>query len=378
MSTEELVKMAGQMPMPSENLIQWSQKVQKEKKEKKEKLKQKQQQLQQQQQQQQMMMQEQPQMLYPMDMYPQEQIQMQYDPMSGMMIPVMQQYGYAMSPMQPLQQIPSNPVPGQQPQMSSSSPNSSSSPAPPPKKTKPKEEKPLVETPNMPSLYPTMPILEETGILIRDLPEEYRDSEAFNRLVANLGQFTGCSILEDDGHFFGIANFVDGAHASRAVSTLATTYHLEAGLSKMASDFIQKQGPARRRTLFVGGLADDVTEDDFEKFFEEYGSVESWGIKRDRETGLSKGMGFVCFKDIKGAENCKKNSGKKELKGTRPFFSYFKGPMPNPSQFSRKKDKEEGDEDLKMPTPESLDSKFVPHVEYDENGNIIYGNPQNQ
>jgi RNA recognition motif-containing protein len=272
--------------------------------------------------------------------------------MSAIPVPVMQQYGYGIQ---------------------KQAPNS-----PPKNKAQPKVEKPLIETPNMPSLYPSMSIIEETGILIKNLPEEYRDSESFNRLIANLGQFTGCSILEDDGSFFGIANFADGANAQRAISTLASAYHLEAGLSKMASDFIQKQGPARRRTLFVGGIGTALDEEDFETFFQEFGEIESCGIKRDKETGISKGMGFVCFKDIKSAEACRNASGKRELKGTRPFFTYFRGPMPNPSQYSHRKADEASasshagdDDDLKMPTPESLDSKFIPHVEYDENGNPI-------
>ena len=372
LSTQELVKIAGQMPLPSENLIKMNKKIEQEKKEKKEKIKQIHAQ-QHQQQQQQMIIQEQPQMMYSMDMYQQDQMQPQYDPMSPMQYSLMQQqqYGYQspMSPMQ-LQQLPPN-LTSTIPSHSNTNQSIQQEQI---KKTKPKEEKPLIETPNMPSLYPSMPLIEETGILIRDLPEEYRDSEAFNRLVANLGQFTGCSILEDDGHVFGIANFVDGAIAQRAISTLASTYRLEAGLSRMASDFIQKQGPARRRTLFVGGLGVDVNEADFEEFFEQFGQIESWGIKRDRETGISKGMGFVCFKDINSAEACKKFSGKRELKGSRPFFSYFKGPMPNPSQYSRKKESESGDSDLKMPTPESLNSKFVPNVEYDESGNIVFPN----
>ena len=353
LSTEELVKIAGQMPLPSENLIKMTQQIEHDKKEKKEKIKQ--------------LHLHQLQQMNSMEMYNQEQHQ--FDQMSPMQYSMMQQpYGYQSPMVQTTQQAQSN---------LTSSPNygmNGINQQEQTKKVKPKEEKPLIETPNMPSLYPSMPIIEETGILIKDLPEEYRDSEAFNRLVANLGQFTGCSILEDDGHVFGIANFVDGAIAQRAVSTLASTYHLEAGLSRMASDFIQKQGPARRRTLFVGGLGNDVNEADFEEFFEQYGPIESWGIKRDRETGISKGMGFVCFKDINSAEACKKASGKRELKGSFPFFSYFKGPMPNPSQYSRKKETDSGDGELKMPTPESLDSKFIPNVEYDENGNIIYAN----
>ncbi|EAX92773.1 hypothetical protein TVAG_361530 [Trichomonas vaginalis G3] len=234
-----------------------------------------------------------------------------------------------------------------------------SEPYPPEEKPKPQKEEP-----KMPSLYPTMPLTEETGILIRNLPKEYQDTESFNKLIAELGQFTGCSILEDGEYIFGIANFVDGSTAQTAISILSQQYHLEAGLSKMASEFIAKQGPSRRRTLFVGGLVTDVTEKDLLNFFKQFGTVESCGIKKDKDTGLSKGMGFVCFKSIKSAEKCKKSSGKLDLKGKCPFFTYFRGPAPNPSSIQEMEEinKDTNHDENKMPTPDSLDSKFIPNM----------------
>jgi RNA recognition motif-containing protein len=45
--------------------------------------------------------------------------------------------------------------------------------------------------------------------------------------------------------------------------------------------------------LYVGNLTFDVTDSDLLKLFEPFGSVESAQVIMDRETGRSKGFGFV-------------------------------------------------------------------------------------
>ena len=45
--------------------------------------------------------------------------------------------------------------------------------------------------------------------------------------------------------------------------------------------------------LYVGNLSYDATEDDIRAIFEEFGEVKSVKIIMDRDTGKSKGFGFV-------------------------------------------------------------------------------------
>jgi len=47
------------------------------------------------------------------------------------------------------------------------------------------------------------------------------------------------------------------------------------------------------KTLYVGNLPYQTTEDELKKLFEEYGEVSSTKIITDRETGRSRGFGFV-------------------------------------------------------------------------------------
>jgi len=55
------------------------------------------------------------------------------------------------------------------------------------------------------------------------------------------------------------------------------------------------------KKVFVGNLSFQTTESDITSTFEQYGAVESVSIITDRDTGRSKGFGFVLMED-EGAE----------------------------------------------------------------------------
>jgi RNA recognition motif-containing protein len=54
--------------------------------------------------------------------------------------------------------------------------------------------------------------------------------------------------------------------------------------------------------IFVGNLAFTTTEQDLRQLFEPYGSVETIRIMTDRETGRSRGFGFVEMPDSRAAQ----------------------------------------------------------------------------
>jgi RNA recognition motif-containing protein len=56
------------------------------------------------------------------------------------------------------------------------------------------------------------------------------------------------------------------------------------------------------KKLFVGNLSFQTTENDITTAFETYGPVESVSIITDRDTGRSKGFGFVVMTDADGAD----------------------------------------------------------------------------
>ena len=55
--------------------------------------------------------------------------------------------------------------------------------------------------------------------------------------------------------------------------------------------------------LYVGNLPYSTSEEDLRNLFSQYGTVESVAVITDRETGRSKGFGFVEFNDDGEARN---------------------------------------------------------------------------
>src|SRR6266567_4123363 len=55
--------------------------------------------------------------------------------------------------------------------------------------------------------------------------------------------------------------------------------------------------------IFVGNLAWTTTEQDLRQLFEPYGSVDTIRIMTDRETGRSRGFGFVEMPDSHAAQD---------------------------------------------------------------------------
>ena len=53
----------------------------------------------------------------------------------------------------------------------------------------------------------------------------------------------------------------------------------------------------QKQNLFVGSLAYATTDDSLKAFFETVGEVERARVATDRDTGRSRGFGFVTFVD---------------------------------------------------------------------------------
>ncbi len=71
------------------------------------------------------------------------------------------------------------------------------------------------------------------------------------------------------------------------------------------------------KKLFVGNLAYPVTEDELRELFAQAGTCESVSIVIDRDTGQSRGFGFVTMASNEDAERAKKQLDGTELRGRR-------------------------------------------------------------
>lgn len=69
------------------------------------------------------------------------------------------------------------------------------------------------------------------------------------------------------------------------------------------------------KKLYVGGLAYSVTEQELEALFVEIGKVTSAVVIKDRDSGQSKGFGFVEMEDDVAAQKAIKELNGKEVSG---------------------------------------------------------------
>lgn len=67
--------------------------------------------------------------------------------------------------------------------------------------------------------------------------------------------------------------------------------------------------------LFIGGLAWSTDDRSLRSKFEEFGPVKDAVVIQDRETGRSKGFGFVTFGDAESANRAISSMDNKELDG---------------------------------------------------------------
>jgi len=67
--------------------------------------------------------------------------------------------------------------------------------------------------------------------------------------------------------------------------------------------------------IYVGNLSFDATEADIEQAFSEYGDVKSVNIIKDRETGRSRGFGFVEMSDSQAGQQAIEGLNLKEIAG---------------------------------------------------------------
>lgn len=67
--------------------------------------------------------------------------------------------------------------------------------------------------------------------------------------------------------------------------------------------------------LYVGGLAYSVTDKELEELFTAQGKVLSATVIKDRDSGQSKGFGFVEMEDLKEGQNAIKELNGKDVSG---------------------------------------------------------------
>ncbi|XP_065635532.1 heterogeneous nuclear ribonucleoprotein 1 isoform X2 [Quercus suber] len=66
-------------------------------------------------------------------------------------------------------------------------------------------------------------------------------------------------------------------------------------LSRSSGSIHGSPGPGRTRKIFVGGLASTVTESDFKKYFDQFGTITDVVVMYDHNTQRPRGFGFITY-----------------------------------------------------------------------------------
>ena len=69
--------------------------------------------------------------------------------------------------------------------------------------------------------------------------------------------------------------------------------------------------------LYVGNLANELTDEDLRKIFSEYGEVTSAKVIKDNFSNLSRGFGFVEMPSNSEADAAIKALNREEIKGSK-------------------------------------------------------------
>jgi len=125
--------------------------------------------------------------------------------------------------------------------------------------------------------------------------------EGLRKYFSEFGAVEDCTILRDqDGRSRGFA-FLTFKEPS-SVNTVMTREHVLDGKAIDPKRAIPREEHLRNTRYFVGGLSHVTASDSMRAFFSSFGKVVDCTVMVDRETGRSKGFGFVTFEDASNTD----------------------------------------------------------------------------
>ncbi|KIJ91894.1 hypothetical protein K443DRAFT_114391, partial [Laccaria amethystina LaAM-08-1] len=120
--------------------------------------------------------------------------------------------------------------------------------------------------------------------------------DALREYFSQFGKVDACTIMRDAAgrsRCFAFLTFDEPA----SVNAVMVREHFLDGKIIDPKRAIPRQEHQRATKLFIGGLAGSVTSESMREFFSQFGKVIDSTVMLDRETGRSKGFGFVSFED---------------------------------------------------------------------------------
>ncbi|RPD70353.1 RNA-binding domain-containing protein [Lentinus tigrinus ALCF2SS1-7] len=121
--------------------------------------------------------------------------------------------------------------------------------------------------------------------------------ESLKKYFSQFGKVEACTIMRDAAgrsRCFAFLTFEDPA----SVNAVMVREHFLDGKIIDPKRAIPRQEHQRATKLFIGGLPGSVTSESMREFFSQFGKVVDATVMLDRETGRSKGFGFVSFENV--------------------------------------------------------------------------------
>ncbi|KAH7118736.1 RNA-binding protein [Dendryphion nanum] len=109
------------------------------------------------------------------------------------------------------------------------------------------------------------------------------------------GEVSECTVMRDSttgrSRGFGFLTFKD----PKCVNTVMVKEHYLDGKIIDPKRAIPREEQERTSKIFVGGVSQEATEEDFKNFFKQFGRVVDATLMMDKDTGRPRGFGFVTF-----------------------------------------------------------------------------------
>ncbi|CAM0141192.1 unnamed protein product [Umbelopsis sp. WA50703] len=127
--------------------------------------------------------------------------------------------------------------------------------------------------------------------------------ERLRDYFSKFGEVLDCVVMRDaatgKSRGFAFLTFAD----SRVVDDVASRTHQLDGKNIDPKRAIPRDEQDKTEKIFVGGIHQDVDEEEFRDYFGQFGKVIDVTLMTDRATGRPRGFGFVTFESSQGVDN---------------------------------------------------------------------------
>ncbi|CEJ88469.1 Putative RNA recognition protein, RNP-1 [[Torrubiella] hemipterigena] len=128
--------------------------------------------------------------------------------------------------------------------------------------------------------------------------------QSLREYFENFGEVVECTVMRDGAtgrsRGFGFLTFKD----AKTVNIVMVKEHFLDGKIIDPKRAIPRDEQEKTSKIFVGGVSQDTTDQEFREFFAQFGRVVDATLMMDKDTGRPRGFGFVTFENEAGVDAC--------------------------------------------------------------------------